>query len=317
MASLEHISLANFIKSVHKKLREEAVILGVEEAWQSHCNDSETLKQYSNAMKSLATEYWETRCMERRSAYSRIDWVFQSCKEYFLYIHKYRDKEVSVSRKHNIEKRDIVFSSFGNKLKLLDVGSCYNPFKQFLEFEVTAIDIAPASSEVFKCDFLTINVDRELIIEDKVISLRESSFDIVVFCLLLEYLPSSNQRFECCQKAYQLLKPEGILVIITPDSKHVGANAKLMKSWRLVLAKMGFMRVKYEKLTFLHCMIFRKAAAQNVAQRWADVHADGELWDQIFIPQDFLQKISNRVVQYGDIWCTDTFLQSLDPDVLN
>ena len=29
-------------------------------------------------------------------------------------------------------------------LKLLDVGSCYNPFVQFEEFEVVAVDIAPA-----------------------------------------------------------------------------------------------------------------------------------------------------------------------------
>ena len=38
-----------------------------------------------------------------------------------------------------------VVSQFaGRKLVLLDVGSCYNPFSQFDEFSVTAIDIAPA-----------------------------------------------------------------------------------------------------------------------------------------------------------------------------
>jgi hypothetical protein len=32
----------------------------------------------------------------------------------------------------------------GKALRLLDVGSCYNPFQFFSQFQVTAIDIAPA-----------------------------------------------------------------------------------------------------------------------------------------------------------------------------
>ena len=32
----------------------------------------------------------------------------------------------------------------GDVLNLLDVGSCYNPFQSYTQFQVTALDIAPA-----------------------------------------------------------------------------------------------------------------------------------------------------------------------------
>ncbi|KAI8039492.1 hypothetical protein M5D96_006903 [Drosophila gunungcola] len=50
-------------------------------------------------------------------------------------------------------------------------------------------------------------------------------------------MPSAEQRLQCCRKAYDLLLPEGILVLITPDSQHVGKNAHLMKNWRYSLAR--------------------------------------------------------------------------------
>ena len=40
---------------------------------------------------------------------------------------------------------DIVRCFNARKWSLLDVGSCYNPFVQFPQFDVTAIDIAPAN----------------------------------------------------------------------------------------------------------------------------------------------------------------------------
>lgn len=40
---------------------------------------------------------------------------------------------------------DVVRRFNSQKWSLLDVGSCYNPFVQFHQFDVTAIDIAPAN----------------------------------------------------------------------------------------------------------------------------------------------------------------------------
>ena len=87
----------------------------------------------------------------------RIRWCVESCREYF------RDGL------ENVVKKDLRRQAHGNptqlelgllpepeevsslvtgfqerKLHLLDVGSCYNPFEQYHEFDVTAIDISPA-----------------------------------------------------------------------------------------------------------------------------------------------------------------------------
>ena len=47
------------------------------------------------------------------------------------------------------------------KIRLLDVGSCYNPFEccsNASAFTVTALDLCPAKESVFLCDFLKVSV---------------------------------------------------------------------------------------------------------------------------------------------------------------
>ncbi|XP_017772370.1 PREDICTED: probable methyltransferase BTM2 homolog [Nicrophorus vespilloides] len=293
MASTEHLKLSTFIKDVHKRLREDSKSIGPEAAWKKHCEDATTLNQYADSMKELATIHWkQNEDKEKSKAFSRISWIYKQAVGYFREggLDYQRDREKSISIILNIDGS--VYKDFENErqLKLLDVGSCYNPFQQFDEFDVLAIDIAPANDNVKKCDFLNIDIVDGSDINttvDTVISLKNESFAVVVFSLLLEYLPSAEQRLCCCQNAYDLLIPEGILIIITPDAKHVGANAKYMKSWRFVLAKMGFSRIKYEKLTYLHCMVFRKSVNPAVAQRWAKMNEDKNVYDSINIPQDF------------------------------
>lgn len=172
--------------------------------------------------------------------------------------------------------------------KLLDVGSCYNPFGNYNRLLVTPIDLAPASNDVLKCDFLKVEFADQTMIEDNNVSrFKRECFDVVVFCLLLEYLPNTDQRKACCLNAYELLRTEGILVIISPDSNHVGSNAKLMKSWRYILAQMGFSRIKYEKLSHVHCMAFRKSFHKEIPTRWAELNRHLDVYDEILIPQDF------------------------------
>ena len=104
---------------------------------------------------------------------------------------------------------------------------------------------------------------REEISSSSVISFKLSSFYVVTFSLLLEYLPSSFQRWAACKKACSVLKDEGLLVIITPDSKAAHANSKVMKSWRTALSFLGMERIAYEKLLHVHCMAFRKSKAKH------------------------------------------------------
>ena len=79
-----------------------------------------------------------------------------------------------------------------------------------------------------------------------------ASFDACIFSLLLCYMPTPAQRYRCCQKARQLLRPGGLLLVITPDSNHAAkvpssisrprgqvSCAKLLKNKHRVLCFVG------------------------------------------------------------------------------
>ena len=287
MATEEQIELSNLIKTVHQTLRETAKETDAQTAWRSHLENEEILKTYSDAMHKLAC-YWDSNMDQNdKKENCRNNWIVTTCKNYFFNVNVlefYREKE----RKIMVPSDDIAEPEIKDKIRLLDVGSCYNPLAKYPIFEVTAIDIAPAADSVLYCDFLDVPVtDIVGVIDDKVIGLPASYYDVVVFCLLLEYLPTSEQRMECCQKAYDLLNDEGLLLIITPDSKHQGANAKLMKNWRYTLGLMGFIRIKIEKLEHITCMAFRKSIHKEVAIRWSRLHKESYMEESLNIPQDF------------------------------
>lgn len=152
---------------------------------------------------------------------------------------------------------------------------------------------------VHQCDFINITIQPSLQDETAlhgflcklplvVNSLPEESFDVVLFSLLLEYLPSPEPRWLCCNNAHKLLKLNGLLLIITPDSKHVNHNAHQMKSWKMAIEFIGFRRWRYVKLKHLHCMAFRKTQTKKpycskcnssdlVKNNWRDM---------LYIPQD-------------------------------
>lgn len=253
------------------------------------------LQKYASAMQTLATNHWvksDQQCDV--SSESRIEWVFSHSKEYFdKGKQKEIRKEIDMAAKHEIVIADSTLKGVtdrvkDSKLELLDVGSCYNPFKKFDLFNVTSIDLCPASEDVIRCDFLNSEV-----IDDNLSGgiLVKGHYDIVVFSLFLEYLPSSEQRYLSCVKAYNLLKPSGLLFILTPDSKHATANSKLMKSWRISLASIGFTRVYYEKLKHLHCMAFKRAVVKDLPKRWFTMKAlnDEKPETMLKIPQDSLK----------------------------
>ena len=73
----------------------------------------------------------------------------------------------------------------------------------------------------------------------------KESFEAVIFCLLLEYIPSPSLRLKAVEKAVELLKPAGLLLIVTPDSNPANKNQPQMKSWRLALAHLGVKSLIY------------------------------------------------------------------------
>ncbi|XP_012287349.1 probable methyltransferase BMT2 homolog [Orussus abietinus] len=335
MASEEHKRLADFIKAVHNDLREKTHLYGATEAWRRHVEQRDVLQKYATSMEALATKHWVKPGEDPRKQQTSVKWIENECMEYFINggLEKYNEREIEIIQKMlDTRFSDVAYPKDGSgisfekcneicdfnigrnfkKVRLLDVGSCYNPLGLIEIFDVTAVDLTPFADSVLRCDFLSLKIGEHRVISEERKELKElpaKFFDAVAFCLLLEYMPCPEQRFNCCRKAYELLHSGGILIIVTPDSKHVGANARIMKSWRYVLSKLGFMRLKYEKLKHTHCLVFRKTVSKDVAMRWADLQnfpKDDTLFqfdNKIFIPQDFQERNNNafldKEIEYG------------------
>ena len=177
---------------------------------------------------------------------------------------------------------------------------------------------------MLKCDFLRVPIreaGEPVVIKTKekskdnpgsireVDSLKENGFDVVIFCLLLEYLPSPWLRYKACQRARKLLKTNGLLLIATPDSSRNHAKNEIqMKSWRLAFSKMGMLRIYIENQKHLRFLGFVKVDqenfgnickeesvkiqnaiySKNTINARKEVSSDNALLDEdlLFIPQD-------------------------------
>lgn len=297
----EQIKLAQIIKNVHQELRDSTAELGVQKAWQNHLNDKVKLKLYGESMRELSENHWKIR---NAVTDDRINWIVNSCNQYYQKneLETHRKKDIEIINKLKNEGSEIVINShediieLSQKLKVLDVGSSGNFFRKNSRFDILALDIAPSDKEVLFCDFLSVNISDELKKdEEQVFSLSALYYDIVIFCLLLEYLPTSDLRIQCCQKAYDVLKTEGILLIVTPDSNSQHINYKQIKTWKYVLATMGFKRIKLEKLKNLSCMVFRKSLSKEISRRWADKCKEPFMSFKLEIPQDRKKNINEDI----------------------
>ena len=81
--------------------------------------------------------------------------------------------------------------------------------------------------------------------------------------------------------AHKLLKYNGILIIITPDSHRQHRNAPLIRDWKTALQSIGFEKWRYVKLEHLHCLVFRKNRLKCGSEE------NEELIEMLKVHQDF------------------------------
>ncbi|KAM9753904.1 S-adenosylmethionine sensor upstream of mTORC1 isoform 2-T2 [Menidia menidia] len=257
--------LSGVVKNVHRKLRRKYREVGdFDKIWREHCEDERTLSEYALAMKNLADNHWTKKC----DGEGRIEWCRSVSQEYFLDGGMKRmlekdEKSAALSMGPTVgsvsaQACSTIPSSISHlgKIRLLDVGSCFNPFLKFDEFLTVGIDIVPAVESVYKCDFLNLQLQQPLQLAGDAVdaflrqlhnpidALPAQLFHVVVFSLLLSYFPSPYQRWICCKKAHELLELHGLLLIITPDSSHQNRHALMMRSWRVAVESLGFKRYK-------------------------------------------------------------------------
>lgn len=98
-------------------------------------------------------------------------------------------------------------------------------------------------------------------------SLPASSYDVVVFSLLLSYMPTSPLRFLACIQAHRALKRDGLLVMINTRTQG-GRQSNWEQLWIDAVESIGFQRVHRDLLQNLVGMSFRKVeGAKAVEQR--------------------------------------------------
>ncbi len=244
--------LANIIKATHANLRKRVHDeQDDDKVWRDHVKtlmDKSSTSEYAKAMKSLSDDHWETP--------DRIEWLVEKLKCYFIDDGEFKFRS-RLARRQGIPEPKLDAVKRNPKFRVLDVGSCHNPLKKFLvdshEFDLTAIDLSPADESVIQADFLQLEIvpkNEPLDNQDKFV---EESYDAVIFCLVLGYMPSPSLRLKALQNAIRLLKPFGLLLIVSPDSSHQGKNLNQRRSWRLGLAKLGLLRIYDSKLQHLHC----------------------------------------------------------------
>lgn len=188
-------------------------------------------------------------------------------------------------------------------LHVLDVGSCYGPFRTkrlspHIPLIVTSLDLEPHCpstgdlSPVIAADWLTAEIafttepfesttDDSVQIQDggrvevtiehpsgagacgryRLVRLAAASYDAVVFCLLLSYLPSPSLRYLACLHAFLVLKEGGMLVVLSTRTQG-SRQVPWVQEWSEAIESAGFIREHVQTREKVVVLAFRKSSAR-------------------------------------------------------
>lgn len=279
--------------------------------------DQKKLEDYAVAAAAMGEKGWVKR---------GNDWMRDFAINFFKhgiakrhYLKSIKSKVADLSSSQDIKTMgdslltDLTEVMEDGKIKLVDVGSCYNPFSDEAFFDVTALDLCPAKdcSSVFTCNFLELQIgeeDSDIIVEEMDTSdmgeprtlilkqLPARSYDVVTISLVLNYLSTPMQRIEMIKRSKQLLMSvnvdmhphkSGLLLIIEKESiLHRGKYYPLfLKHWKNEIKNQGFELMKYEKVT-CGTRSFHGFAFKTIASN-ASSPKDGDDVRGLWIKQDF------------------------------
>ncbi len=134
----------------------------IDKVWQEHVQDSVKLKEYAKAMRTLATTKW----IKDEEEADRISWLSTTIERYFFDddVHSLKKDSDRIIRKvcRRAGKSESVHLPNVDRVRVLDVGSCFDPFGTRPQFETLAVDLCPGSETVKKCDFLQVVIGESL-----------------------------------------------------------------------------------------------------------------------------------------------------------
>lgn len=195
--------------------------------------EEERLQQYATAAKMMGSKKWVRESNAWAENFSLSFLRRNGARKAHIkelseaYKGQHGGAEIPRAEREALEAgllRDLMRGAAGDDaprpIRLLDVGSCYNPIAtgpSAEAFDITALDLCPASESVLQCDFLTLTVgpeDSAPVFKPESSSsgvralsqLPAHSFDVVVMSLVLSYLPSPEQRRTMIEKARLLLR---------------------------------------------------------------------------------------------------------------
>jgi hypothetical protein len=249
------------------------------DAWEVAVTDKEALRAYAAAAKHTGSRAFvrdaHDWCVRTATAFFHGGTGAQAAVKEARRLH-YAEHGTKLAADGEAQVRQKAQAAMtqalaGNRVRLLDIGSCHDPWRPLHDFDVVALDLQPASSSVFTCDFLALEVGPSLVCQPscgahdgagRLLSLPAASFHVAVLSLVLSYIPDALARTRAVAKARELLHDTaGLLLIVTPISTNAGFTPQrqlpVLQEWQEAIQGLGFARHAYERLNTVHVMAYR------------------------------------------------------------